>query len=67
MQSSPTAPVHIRESLISSIHTLLTRKKELFSSPDTAFSRTRKISLVQTMLFVMTAGSKTVNDELVDF
>ena len=67
MQSSPTAPVHIRESLISSIHTLLTRKKELFSSPDTAFSRTRKITLTQTILFVMTAGSENTDTELLDF
>ena len=67
MQYNSTAPGQIRESLISSINSLFACKKTSFNSPDTAFSRTRKISLVQTVLFVMTAGSGTVNNELVDF
>ena len=67
MQYNSTAPGQVRESLISSINSLFACKKTSFTSPDTAFSRTRKISLVQTMLFVMTAGSETVDDELLDF
>ena len=67
MQYNPTGPDHIKESLISSIHSLIPRKKEFFINPDTSFSRTRKISLVQTMLFVMCAASENVDTEMTDF
>ena len=67
MQYNPTGPDHVKESLISSIHSLIPRKKEFFIDPVTSFSRTRKISLVQTMLFVMCAASENVDTEMTDF
>ena len=67
MQYNPTGPDHVKESLISSIHSLIPRKKEFFIDPVTSFSRTRKISLVQTMLFVMCAASEKVDTEMADF
>ncbi len=67
MQYNPNGPYQVRDSLISSIRSLIPRKKEFFVNPETSFSRTRKISLVDTMLFVMCVASENLDTELVDF
>ena len=57
----------VKDSLISSIDSLLERRYEFLVNPQTDFTRTRKISFEQTVLFPMLAGSDNVATELFDF
>ena len=61
------SPNQIRDILLASISSLLDRKEEFFSCPDKDFSRVKKISFVQTMLFPMVASTGNVPTELLDF
>ena len=45
MQYNPTGPDHVKESLLSSIHSLIPRKKEFFIDPDTSFPGRKKYHL----------------------
>lgn len=57
----------IKQSLFSNIQSLFERKDEFLINPQTDFSRIKKISFEQTILFPMIAGSEDVSTELMDF
>lgn len=57
---------HVKETLFSSIGSLLTRRKEFLLNPDSNFTRVKKISFLQTVLFTMTVGSDNLPTELLD-
>ena len=57
----------VKETLISSADSLLERRDEFLTCPETDFTRNRKISFLQTILFPMLAGNQTVDDELLVF
>ena len=57
----------IKQTLFSIIDSLLSRRDEFLSNPDTAFTRKKKISFTQTILFPMLAGSDNSATELLDF
>ena len=57
----------IKNSLLSSIDSLLERRDMFLYNPETSFSRTKKISFCQTVLFPMIAGSDNVATELLDY
>lgn len=57
----------IKELLLSTIHSIFEQKSVLLNDPDSSFSRVRKISFEQAMLFPMLAGSENVDAELLDF
>lgn len=61
------SPTNWKESLLKSIDKLQENKKAHFEKPDTAFSRNQKISLWDTILFPMVAGSETTSIELLDY
>lgn len=61
------SPTNWKESLLKSIDKLLENKKAFFTNPETAFSRTQKISLWDTLLFPMVADNETVPIELLDY
>lgn len=56
-----------KKSLLQSIDTLLDNKNLYFEHPETAFSRTQKISLGDTMLFLMTSDHEKTAVELLDY
>lgn len=60
-------PNDIKEKLFKSINTIFSKKDEFLNNPDTAFSRLKKISFQQTMLFPMIAGSENTDIEILDF
>ena len=57
----------IKNLLLSTIHSIFEQKDIFLNNPDSSFSRVRKISFEQTMLFPMIAGSDNVDTELLDF
>lgn len=61
------SPTNWKKSLLKSIDKLQDNKKEYFEKPETAFSRTQKISLWDTILFPMVADNETVPIELLDY
>ena len=67
MQHFSNNPDAIHQTLLSSISSLFDRKEEFLYRPETDFSRTRKISFEQTLLFPMIASSENVPTELLDF
>lgn len=58
---------NVRQSLFSSIDSILERRNEFLTNPQSDFTRTQKISFIQTMLFPMVAGSDNVATEMLDF
>lgn len=61
------SPSYWKEELLQSIDTIIDYKDIYFECPETAFSRTQKISLWDTMLFPMVADNNTTAIELLDF
>ena len=59
--------VDLKNDLFLTIDSILNRREEYLNNPDSAFTRTKKISFVQTILFPMIAGSENVAAELLDF
>lgn len=57
---------HIKQTLFSVMNSLFSRRDEFLSNPETAFTRKKKISFTQTMLFPMLAGSDNSATELLD-
>ena len=56
-----------KQMLESTIYSILDRRDEVLTSPDSDFTRTKKISFLQTILFPMLAGNKDNDDELLEF
>lgn len=56
-----------RQALFSAIDSLLDNRMEFLANPVSDFSRVKKISFVQTILFPMIAGSDNTASELMDF
>lgn len=56
----------VKETLLSSIQSLLDRRDEFLVNPKSAFTRVKKISFEQTILFPMVAESNNVATELID-
>ena len=56
-----------RQILTSVISSLFDRQKEFFSNPGSDFTRVKKISFEQTILFPMIAGKEDTAAELIDF
>ena len=56
----------IRDNLFSIFTSLLERRDEFLNNPSSAFTRKKKISFEQTMLFPMIAGADNVATELLD-
>ena len=56
-----------RQALFSAIDSLLDNRMEFLTNPVSDFSRVKKISFVQTILFPMIAGSDNTASELMDF
>ena len=61
------SPDTVKDALLSSISSLLEHRDLFLMNPDSDFSRTKKISFVQTLLFPMVAASDNVPTELMDF
>ncbi len=57
---------HIKESLFSSIDSLLDRRDEFLTNPDSDFTRVKKINFERTVLFPMIAGSDNIATEMLD-
>ncbi len=57
----------IKHVLLSTIDSLLDQRQDFLVNPQSDFSRTKKISFEQTILFPMVAGSDNVTTELLDF
>lgn len=57
----------VRQTLLSVIDSLLDCPDKFLVNPQSNFTRTKKISFEQTILFPMIAGSDNVADELLDF
>ena len=57
----------IRQKLFFSIDSLLDDRDTLLNNPNASFTRKKKISFLQTVLFTMTVGSDDVNEELESF
>lgn len=64
---SHLSPDFVRGRLLSSIDSLLDLRSEFLVNPETDFTRTKKISFEQTMLFPMIAGADNLDTELIDF
>jgi hypothetical protein len=62
----PFTVVEVRQELFSVFDSLLTRRDEFLSNPSSDFTRKKKISFAQTMLFPMIAGADNVATELLD-
>lgn len=62
-----TTPYIIKNSLLSSINQLLNNKELYFDNPDKDFSRTQKISFLNTMLFPIIATGESTSVEMLDF
>ena len=56
-----------KQLLFSTIDSLFERKDEFLTNPQSDFTRTKKISFHQTILFPMLAGSDNTATELVNF
>ena len=56
-----------RQILFSAISSLFDRRKDFLSNPGSDFTRVKKISFEQTILFPMVAGSEDTATELIDF
>ena len=56
----------IRQNLFSVLESLLARRDEFLKNPSSDFTRKKKISFAQTMLFPMIAGADNVATELLD-
>ena len=56
----------IRQNLFSVFDSLLERREEFLKNPLTDFTRRKKISFAQTMMFPMIAGSNNISTELLD-
>ena len=56
----------IRQNLFSVFDSLLERREEFLNNPLTDFTRRKKISFAQTMMFPMIAGSNNLTTELLD-
>lgn len=61
------SPSHWKTQLNHSIDTIINHKDIYFECPETAFSRTQKISLRDTMLFPMVADNNVTAIELLDY
>ena len=61
------SPEDVRDCLTSTIASLLERRAEFLVNPKTDFTRERKISFEQTLLFPMIAGSDNISTEILDF
>lgn len=57
----------IRQSLLDTIDSLTLQREKFIVNPQTDFTRKKKISFRQTLLFPMIAGSDNVSTELLDF
>ena len=57
----------IKDILSSSINSLLDQRELYLVNPDSDFTRTKKISFEQTMLFPIVAASEDVSTELLDY
>lgn len=57
----------VRQTLLSVIASLFDHPEKYLVNPETNFTRTKKISFEQTILFPMVAGSEDVTNELIDF
>ena len=57
----------VRQELFSSITSLLDERDALLYNPASSFTRKKKISFLQTVLFTMTIGSGDANEELLSF
>lgn len=57
----------IKDLLLNCINSIPANKEDFFTDPDKNFSRTQKISFLQTMLFPMTMGKENNSCELLDF
>lgn len=60
-------PLDIKNSLLDSIAHLLEDKATFFNSPETAFSRTQKISLQDAMILPMISTSESTSVEMLDY
>ncbi len=56
----------IRQNLFSVLESLLARRDEFLKNPSSDFTRKKKISFAQTMLFPMVTGADNVATELLD-
>lgn len=57
----------VRQKLLSTINSLFERRDVFLMNPQSDFTRIKKISFQQTILFPMLAGSEDIDDELMDF
>lgn len=57
----------VRQRLLSTINSLFERRDVFLMNPQSDFTRIKKISFQQTILFPMLAGSEDIDDELMDF
>ncbi len=48
---------HVKQTLFASIDSLLSRRDEFLVNPQSSFTRVKKISFTQTILFPMVAGA----------
>ena len=62
----PFTVTEIRQNLFSVFSSLLERRDEFLKNPSSDFTRKKKISFEQTMLFPMIAGADNVATELLD-
>lgn len=60
-------PYTIKNSLLSSISSLLNDKELYLDNPDKAFSRTQKVSFLDTMLFPIIMAGESTSVEMFDF
>jgi len=58
---------HVKQTLFASIDSLLSRRDEFLVNPQSSFTRVKKISFTQTILFPMVAGADNSSTELLDF
>ena len=64
MHNNPVS--RVKQALTSTIDSLFENRQESFYNPASAFTRVKKISFEQTILFPMVAGSDNVTSELMD-
>ena len=60
-------PEHVKNCLFSAIGSLLDDRYDFLANPKTDFTRNKKISFAQTMLFPMIAGYDTLENLMIDF
>ena len=61
------SPHDVKQMLLDSIDSLLDHREEFFTNPASDFTKTKKISFAQTLLFPMVAASDNLPTELLDF